>query len=109
MTMYVFSTTGQPVGFVFESFIFDLEGSAVGRIMGPRVYRMDGTYAGEWLYNMVVDRGPVRARPIRPIEPPDRRPPMPPCAPRRPVAEYNNYADAFAGLYDNALEETPSE
>ena len=99
MAMYVYSTDGDPVGFLFESFIFDLAGDPLGRIIGSRVHRFDGSYVGEWFHQMVVARRSERVRPIFPIEAPMRRPtPLRPDR-RRPVAEYRLYPDAFAQLY----------
>ena len=60
--MYVYSTGGEPVGFVFETFIHDLAGAPLGRIIGSRVHRIDGSYAGEWFKEMVVQRPAARPR-----------------------------------------------
>ena len=49
MPMYVYSTEGEPVGFLHEMFIYDTEGTPRGRILGSRVHRLDGLrarYAG---------------------------------------------------------------
>src|ERR1700684_3379603 len=40
MAMYVYSTAGEPVGFLYETFIHDLEGRPLGRIIGSRVHRL---------------------------------------------------------------------
>jgi hypothetical protein len=109
MAMYVFSTTGEPVGFVFESLIYDLEGTPLGRIIGARVHRFDGSFAGDWFHNMVVERTMMRPRPIRPLNPPARKPAMSPCPPRRPVAEHRAYPDAFARLYEISPEQLAAE
>ena len=47
MAMYVYSTEGEPVGFVFGTDIYDLDGAPLGRIVGCRVHRFDGSYVGE--------------------------------------------------------------
>lgn len=100
MAMYVYSTDGEAVGFLFESFVFDLGGEPLGRIIGSRVHRLDGSYAGEWVHQMVVQRRSAPVRPIFPIAPPAGRP-TPPRRPdrRRAVAEYRLFPDAFARLY----------
>ena len=66
VAMYVYSTGGDPVGFVFETNIFDLDGTPLGRIVGCRVHRFDGTYVGEWFRDMVVRRPQGRPRIIPP-------------------------------------------
>jgi hypothetical protein len=98
MTMYVYSTAGEPRGFLFETTIFGLDGTPLGRVMGCRVHRFDGTYAGEWFHQMVVDRPTARPRAIPPIPVPAPRPPAPVSWGRRQVAEYGAYADAFDRL-----------
>jgi hypothetical protein len=101
MPMYVYSTTGEPVGFLFESFVCDLEGTTLGRLFGTRVHRLDGSYAGEWFHQMVVARRAAPVRSILPAAAPAGRPPLPPRAEtRRFVAEYSLYPDAFHLLYE---------
>jgi hypothetical protein len=41
MTMYVYSTAGEPRGFLFETTNFGLDGVPLGRVVGPRVHRFD--------------------------------------------------------------------
>src|SRR5688572_25342735 len=36
MAMYVYSTDGDPIGFLFETSIYDLGGTPLGRIIGSR-------------------------------------------------------------------------
>jgi hypothetical protein len=98
VTMYVYSTAGEPLGFLFETTIFDLDGTPLGRVLGSRVHRFDGAYAGEWFHQMVVDRPTARPRSIPPVAVPARRPPAPANWGRRQVAEYGAYADAFDRL-----------
>jgi hypothetical protein len=95
MTMYVYDTGGEPVGYLFEATIFTLEGAPLGRVLGSRVHRFDGSYVGEWAYQMVVHRDSARPRAIPPVATPAERGPAPTAFARRPVAEYRTYADAF--------------
>ena len=100
MAMYVFSTAGESVGFVYGSYIYDLEGFPLGRILGSRVHRMDGSYAAEWFHNMVVDRRSTPPRAISAMTPPPRQRPLDGGVQRGPVQEHVRYPDAFARLYD---------
>ena len=95
--MYVYSTDGEPVGFVFETNIYDMAGTPLGRIVGCRVHRFDGTYVGEWFRDMVVRRPQARPRLISPAAPPPRRPPAASTYRLRAVVDYG-YADAFPAL-----------
>ncbi|HEX8653728.1 MAG TPA: hypothetical protein VF693_00700 [Allosphingosinicella sp.] len=100
MPMYVYATDGEAVGFLFESFLFDFDGAPLGRLLGSRVHRLDGSYVGEWFHQMVVER---RAGSVRALFPTTQaqRPPVPSRPePRRPVAEYGLYPDAFHLLYE---------
>jgi hypothetical protein len=100
MTMYVYDTGGEPVGFLFETFIYDIAGAPLGRIMGSRVHRLDGSYAGEWLHQMVVERPSAKPRSVFPAFAPPP-PPLPPaCFRRRPAADHGRYRDAFQRLYE---------
>jgi len=98
MTMYVYDTGGEPVGFLFETFIYDLAGNPLGRIIGSRAHRLDGSYAGEWFHQMVVDRPSARPRALPAVAPPPARPPVSASFRRRGVAEYVQYPDAFHRL-----------
>lgn len=95
--MYVYSTDGEPVGFVFETNIYDMAGTPLGRIVGCRVHRFDGTYVGEWFRDMVVRRPQARPRLISPAAPPPRRPAAASTYRLRAVVDYG-YADAFPAL-----------
>jgi len=99
--MYVYSTDGEPVGFVFETAIYDLTGAPLGRIVGCRVHRFDGTYVGEWFRDMVVRRPSGRPRLIPPAPPPARRLPIGASYRLRAVVDYG-YADAFPSLREGA-------
>ena len=98
MTMYVYSTAGEPRGFLFETTIFALDGTPLGRVVGSRVHRFDGAYAGEWFHHMVVDRASARPRSIPAIPTPAPRAAVPASCWRRQVAEYDAHADAFDRL-----------
>lgn len=101
--MYVYSTDGEPVGFVFETNIHDLDGTPLGRIVGCRVHRFDGTYVGEWFRDMVVKRPQGRPRTLPAVAAPPRRPPISAGFRLRAVVDYG-YPDAFALLRDGAAE-----
>jgi hypothetical protein len=101
MAMYVYSTEGEPVGFVYDTFIHDFGGAPLGRIVGCRVHRLDGSYVGEWFKEMVVDRPTGRARAIPPIEAPPHRASPGTGTARRAVVDYG-YADSFSLLYERA-------
>ncbi len=94
MAMYVYSTDGEPVGFVFEMNIYDLEGAPLGRIVGSRVHRFDGTYVGEWFKDMVVRRPQGRPRIVPPIAAPSPRRAADTSYRLRAVVDYG-YADVF--------------
>jgi hypothetical protein len=99
--MYVYSTGGEPVGFVFETNIYDLDGVPLARIVGSRVHRFDGTYVGEWFRDMVVERPQGRPRIIAAVAAPPRRPPAPTSYRLRAVVDYG-YHDAFPLLRQGA-------
>ena len=98
MTMYVYSTAGEPRGFLFETTIFGLDGAPLGRVVGSRVHRFDGGYAGEWFHQMVVDRPTARPRSISAVAVPAPRPPESVFWWRRHVADYGAHVDAFDRL-----------
>ncbi len=97
MAMYVYSTEGEPVGFLYETFIHDLDGAPLGRIIGSRVHRFDGSYVGEWHKESVVERPGVSPRPLPAIAPPPRRDSPGPSWRRRAVVDYG-YPDIFDRL-----------
>jgi hypothetical protein len=100
MAMYVFNTAGDAVGFVFETCIYDFEGTPLGRILGSRVHRMDGSYVGEWFHNMVVERRTTHPRAISAMDPPSSKPGMNSNYHRRPAAEHGRYPDVFDRLHE---------
>jgi hypothetical protein len=99
MAMYVYSTGGDPVGFVYDNFIHDFDGTPLGRIVGCRVHRLDGAYVGEWFKDMVVERPTARPRAVSPVTPPPHRPSPGTGTSRRAVVDYG-YADCFPLLYE---------
>jgi hypothetical protein len=105
MTMYVYATSGEPRGFLYETTLYNLDGIPLGRLLGVRVHRFDGSYAGEWFHQMVVIRGGAKPRTVPPKSPPPARPPVARSAPRRDVAEYHVYPDAFDLLLGSAAAE----
>jgi hypothetical protein len=103
MAMYVYSTHGEPVGFVMETFIHTMEGEPVGRIIGSRVHRFDGSYVGEWWKEMVVARPEGRPRNLPPMAVPPRR--VPPGASwNRRVVIHGGYRDVFHLLLERVEE-----
>jgi len=101
MAMYVYSTAGEPVGFVHELFIYDLGGTPRGRIVGSRVHRLDGTYVGEWFKEMVVERPTGRPRSIPATAVPAARP-SPGSSFWRRCIVHHGYPDAFHLLMEEA-------
>jgi len=99
MAMYVYSTEGEPVGFLYENFIHGFDGAPLGRIIGSRVHRLDGSYVGEWFKEMVVERPTARPRPLPPIAAPPHRASPGPSWRRRGVVDYG-YPDLFQRLRD---------
>ena len=104
MAMYVYSTDGEPVGFVFETNIYDLDGAPLARIVGSRVHRFDGTYVGEWFKDMVVRRPQGRPRIAPPVAPPPPRRPADVSYRLRAVVDYG-YADVFPLLRQSVAQD----
>ncbi|HEX8214668.1 MAG TPA: hypothetical protein VF582_04260 [Allosphingosinicella sp.] len=104
MTMYVYHAAGHPVGFLFSTFIHDLEGTPLGRILGSHVYRLDGNYVGEFHKETVVAK-PVlgNTRDIAAMAAPPRRPSPGISFSRRGLVNYG-YPDVFHRLYDGLTE-----
>jgi hypothetical protein len=103
MAMYVYNTSGEPCGFVMETFIHTFDGQPVGRIIGSRVHRLDGTYIGEFWKDMVVQRPEGQPRNLPAIAPPPRRVP-PPASWNRRVVIHGGYRDVFHRLTEPAEE-----
>ena len=110
MTMYVYHAAGHPVGFLFSTFIHDLEGNPLGRILGSHVYRLDGAYVGEFHKETVVAKPvPANVRDIAPMAAPPRLQSPGTSFSRRGLVNYG-YADVFHRLYDGVGEsEGPPE
>lgn len=104
MAMFVYSTEGDPVGYVFEMNIYDIDGTPLGRISGCRVHRFDGTYVGEWFRDMVVRRPQGRPRIIPAVAAPPPRPPVSASYRLRAVVDYG-YQDMFSLLRQGASDE----
>ena len=99
MTMYVYDTGGEPVGYLFEATIFALDGVPLGRVIGSRVHRFDGSYVGEFYKEMVVERPGGQPRSLPPVRPPAPKPSPGISWRRRAVVNYG-YQDGFQRLYD---------
>ena len=56
MPEYVYSASGDPVGFVRGMFIHDMSGRAVAQLQGTHVYRLSGGYVGELYHQQIVDQ-----------------------------------------------------
>ena len=94
MPMYVYHSRGHAVGFMFSSFIHDLEGNPLGRVMGSHVYSLEGTYVGELFKDTVVAKPIHSIRHILPVEGARKMPAVPYTSPRRGVVDYG-YPDMF--------------
>lgn len=106
MAMYVYSTDGEPIGFLYETTIHDLEGRPLGRIIGSRVHRFDGSYVGEWFKESVVERPGVSARALPPMAVPPSRP-SPGRSWRRRAVVYYGFPDIFHRLYESETAADP--
>jgi hypothetical protein len=100
MTMYVYHAAGHPVGFLFSTFIHDLEGEPLGRVLGSHVFRLDGVYVGEFHKQTVVEK-PTRPniRDIAPMPAPPRQKSPGISFSRRGLVPYG-YPDVFHRLYE---------
>ena len=61
MSDFIYNAGGEPQAFRIGNYVYDMRGKAIGRVSAERVYRLDGTYAGEMFKNMIVEK-PVGAR-----------------------------------------------
>ncbi|WP_158703039.1 4-fold beta flower protein [Allosphingosinicella vermicomposti] len=102
MPMYVYHAEGYPVGFRFGDYIHDMNGDAVGRILGSHVFRLDGAYVGEWFKETVVAKPTHTPRPILPMKRPDWVPSPGLSFSRRAVVNYG-YEDVFHLLAEPML------
>ena len=104
MAMYVYNISGEPVGFVMETFIHRMDGEPIGRIIGSRVHRFDGTYVGEYWKDMVVAKAEGQPRNLAAIPVPPRR--VPPGATwNRRVVLHGGYRDLFTLLSQGGPEQ----
>lgn len=101
MPMYVYHAQGHTLGFLSGNIIHDLSGEPLGRILGSHVYRLDGSYVGEWFKESVVDKPVYTRRPIAPMEAPPALPALPAGGSRRGVIDYG-FPDVFHRLCDQA-------
>ena len=92
MADHIYAADGSPRGFRLSNYIYDLQGTPIGRVFAEKAYRFDGSYVGALVNGMVVDKPQVSRRGIAPVEPP---PPVPPLSagPRRPIGQ--EHADCF--------------
>lgn len=103
MTMYIYQTDGEPVGFRFGDFIHDLEGYPLGRVVGTHVHKFDGSYVGELFKEMVVDKPIVRRRDAAPAAaPPKLASPGRTCR-RRGLVNYG-FRDVFHLLFEPGVQ-----
>ncbi len=97
MTMYVYHSDGNPAGFLHSNFIYDLGGEPLGRVVGTRVHRFDGSYVGEFHKQTVVDRPVASRRSVQPVAAPPRQRAPEVTGARRGVIDYG-FPDVFAHL-----------
>jgi hypothetical protein len=101
MADYIYDAQGLPKGFRLGAFIYALDGSAIGRVWAEKAYRLDGTYVGAVVKNMVVDKPSVSRRNMPPVaDPGPARPPAGGAESRRPVGD--NVIDVFHLLLEPA-------
>ena len=95
MPMYVYHAEGFPVGFRFGDYLHDMDGTALGRVLGTGVYRLDGSYVGEWFKDCAVQKPTHSPRRIHPARDPGKAPvPSGFTHIRRGVVDYG-YSDVF--------------
>ena len=93
MADYLYNSAGNPQGFRLGSYIYALDGTAIGRVWAEKAYKLDGTYVGALVASMVVDKPEVSRRNQRPVPyPGDAKPPST-IGDRKPIAE--TLADVF--------------
>jgi hypothetical protein len=85
MADFIYNPDGVPQGFRLSNHIYDLTGTAVGRVWAEKVYRLDGGYVGALVNNMVVDKPLVSRRVLQPVMLPAHAPPPSGAERRRPV------------------------
>ncbi|HEY1605093.1 MAG TPA: hypothetical protein VGF77_05805 [Allosphingosinicella sp.] len=97
MSDYLYSSDGSPCAFRLGGHIHAMDGKPIGRVVAEKAYRLDGTYVGALVNNMLVDRPGVsrRGRAPEPVPPPAPPPPSG-AEQRRPVCE--TFPDCFDRL-----------
>ena len=101
MADYIYDAQGQPRGFRLGAFIYALDGEAIGRVWAEKAYRLDGTYVGAVVKNMVVDKPSVSRRNMPAVQNPGpAQPPAGGAESRRPVGD--NVVDVFHLLLEPA-------
>ena len=107
--MYVYSTDGEPVGFVFETNIYDLDGvaaragSSAAGCTGSTAPMSANGFATWWCGAHRAGRGSSRPRRC-----PRRRPPMRASYRLRAVVDYG-YPDAFPSLREGGYTREAAE
>jgi hypothetical protein len=101
MADYLYDAQGLPKGFRLGAYIYALDGAAIGRVWAEKAYRLDGTYVGAVVKNMIVDKASVSRRNMPPIaDPGPAQPPAGGAESRRPVGD--NVVDVFHLLLEPA-------
>lgn len=57
MTNYVYSNSGDAVGFIQGKYVYGIDGEPLGHIRDTHVYRISGEYVGELFKQEIVDKG----------------------------------------------------
>ena len=104
MADYIFNAEGTAQGFRLGSHIYTLDGIPVGRAWAEKAYRLDGTYVGAILKNMVVDKPNPSKRNLPPAPRPANARPIVDPESRRPVSDAGG--DVFYLLLEGETEET---
>ena len=86
MSDLIYAADGTPRAFRLSNYIYDLEGKAVGRVFAEKAYRLDGSYVGALINNMVVDKPGLSRRSIGSVAQPPRASVQTP-EPRRPIGQ----------------------
>ncbi|HEX4739332.1 MAG TPA: hypothetical protein VH331_17420 [Allosphingosinicella sp.] len=96
MADYLYTSDGSPRAFRLGDDIHGMDGIPIGRVFAEKAYRLDGTYVGAVVNNMIVDRPGVSRRSRAPAPAPPRAGPPPRPEQRRPICE--TYPDCFERL-----------
>ncbi len=93
MADYLYTSDGNPRAFRLGDHIHGLDGAAIGRVFAEKAYRLDGTYVGAVVNNMIVDRPGLSRRSRSPEPAPPPATPPSGAEQRRPVCE--TFPDCF--------------